>query len=60
VHVLYLPHRRNTRKVQTFIALLHEHLRGQGLEAGCNAEFFRLGTKVVRGVAMISGGGSLG
>ncbi|MCY1461473.1 hypothetical protein D9M71_791360 [compost metagenome] len=32
VHVLYLPHRRNTRKVQAFIALLHEHLRGQGLE----------------------------
>lgn len=32
VHVLYLPHRRNTRKVQTFIALLHEQLRSQGLQ----------------------------
>ena len=31
VHVLYLPHRRNTRKVQAFIALLHEQLRSQGL-----------------------------
>lgn len=32
VHVLYLPHRRNTRKVQAFIALLHEHLHGQEVQ----------------------------
>lgn len=33
IHVLYLPHRRNTRKVQAFIALLHDQLQEQGLEA---------------------------
>lgn len=31
VHVLYLPHRRNTRKVRVFIDYLRQHLQGCGL-----------------------------
>ncbi|WP_207888271.1 LysR family transcriptional regulator [Pseudomonas sp. 30_B] len=31
VHVLYLPHRRSTRKVRVFIEYLREHLLGKGL-----------------------------
>ncbi|MDF3935582.1 LysR family transcriptional regulator [Pseudomonas citronellolis] len=31
IHVLFLPHRRNTRKVRVFIEMLRAHLREKGL-----------------------------
>ncbi|WP_069865423.1 LysR family transcriptional regulator [Pseudomonas citronellolis] len=31
IHVMFLPHRRNTRKVRVFIEALKAHLRAQGL-----------------------------